>query len=94
MPHPRYSGEEITRQGEALYEQNIRARVETEENIGKIIAIDIETSDYEIGEDVIATGRRLLAKHPGAATWTKRIGYNAVYALGGILMPQFHWLTA
>ena len=32
-----------------------------------------------------ATGRRLLAKHPGAATWTKRIGYNAVYALGGTL---------
>ena len=85
MPHPRFSGEEIARRGEQLYEQRLRKQVETEENIGKIIAIDIETSDYEIGNDVIATGRRLLAKHPDAATWTKRIGYNAVYALGGTL---------
>jgi hypothetical protein len=85
MPHPRYSGEEIARRGEALYEQSLRAKVETEENIGKIISIDIETGDYEIGNDVIAAGRLLLAKHPDAATWTKRIGYNAVYALGGTL---------
>lgn len=85
MPHTRFSGEEIARRGEELYEQSLRASVETAENIGKIIAIDIETGDYEIGDDVIATGRRLLRKHPDAATWTKRIGYNAVYALGGTL---------
>lgn len=86
MPHSRFSREEIARRGEELYEQRLRKQVETEDNIGKIIAIDIETSDYEIGNDVIATGRRLLAKHPGAATWTKRIGYNAVYTLGGTLV--------
>ena len=85
MPHSRYKGEEITRRGEELYEQSLRARVETEEYIGKIIAIDIETGEYEIGNDIIATGRCLLAKHPDAATWTKRIGYNSVYALGGTL---------
>ena len=85
MPHPRYSGEEIDRRGEEIYEQSLRAKVETEENIGKIIAIDIETGDYSIDDDVIVAGRRLFAKHPDTATWTKRIGYNAVYALGGTL---------
>lgn len=85
MPHPRFSGEEIAQRAEQLYEQRLRKQVETQENIGKIIAIDIETSDYDIGNDVIAAGCRLLAKHPGAATWTKRIGYDAVYALGGTL---------
>jgi hypothetical protein len=83
MPHSRFSREEIERRGEQLYDQTLREKVETEENIGKIIAIDIETGDYEIGEDLLQTGRRLLARHPDAATWTKRIGYNAVYALGG-----------
>lgn len=29
------------------------------------------------------TGRRLLAKRPEAAIYGKRIGYNAVYAVGG-----------
>jgi hypothetical protein len=85
MPHTRFSGEEIARRGEELYQQSLRGKVETEENIGKIIAIDIETGDYEIGDDVIITGRRPLAKHPDATTWTKRIGYNAVYALGETL---------
>jgi hypothetical protein len=55
------------------------------ENMGKIIAIDVETGDHEIADDVIPAGRRLVARHPGAATWTKRIGYDAVYALGGTL---------
>lgn len=85
MPHPVYSGEEIDRRGDELYERSLRHRVETEENIGKIIAIDIETGDYAIDSDVISAGRRLFVRRPNAATWTKRIGYNAVYALGGTL---------
>src|SRR5579862_3152249 len=60
MPHPRFQSEEIARRGEGLYEQRLRALVETEENLGKIISIDIETGDYEIDEDPLITGRRLL----------------------------------
>ncbi len=86
MPHPRFSGDEITRRGEALYDQSIRALVETQENIGKIISIDIETGDYEIDTDVLAPARRLQAKHSGAAIYGKRIGYNAVFAVGGSLV--------
>ena len=85
MGHPRYTGEEIARRGEDLYERRIRAKVENEANIGKIISIDIETGDYEIADDLIVTGDRLLARHPGAALFAARIGYNAVYALGGTL---------
>ena len=85
MPHPRFQGEEISQRGEILYEQSIRAQVETEDNIGKVISIDIETGDYEIDTDVIQASERLLARHPQAASWTKRIGYNAVYAVGGTL---------
>jgi hypothetical protein len=85
MPHPRYTGEEIGRRGEELYQQALRSKVETEENIGKIIAIDIETGDYAIGNEVIDANRQIFVRHPDAPTWTKRIGYNAVYALGGTL---------
>ena len=86
MPHPRFSGTEITQRGKELYEQHIRALVETQENIGKIVSIDIETGDYEVGDDLIATGDRLFARHPDAALYGARIGYNAVYALGGTLI--------
>ncbi len=86
MGHPRFSSERIGRLGKELYERNIRASVETDENTGKLVSIDIETGDYEIGEDrSLDPARRLLAKHPGAAICTLRIGYNAMYALGGVL---------
>ena len=86
MPHPRYSSAEITRRGKELYDQRIRTLVETQDNIGKIVSIDIETGDYEVGEDLISTGDRLFARHPGAALYGARIGYNAVYAVGGSLV--------
>lgn len=85
MPHARSTGDEIASRGEQLYDSAIRGQVETEGNIGKIVSIDIETGNYEIGDDPVVTGRRLLARHPDAAIWTKRIGYNAVYAIGGTL---------
>jgi hypothetical protein len=86
MSHTRYNGEEIGRRGKALYEQTIRAVVETEANIGKLVSIDIETGEYELGDDrSLEAPRLLLAKHPGAAIYTHRIGYNAVYSLGGVL---------
>lgn len=86
MGHPRYNGEEIGRRGRELYDQGIRTKVESEENVGKLVSIDIETGDFEIGDDrSLDAPRRLLAKNPGAAIYTLRIGYNAVYALGGVL---------
>jgi hypothetical protein len=48
MPHPRFSGEQIYERGEAIYSEDLRSHVETEENIGKIISIDIETKEYEL----------------------------------------------
>ena len=86
MEHLRYSGEEIGRRGQEIYQQHLQPLVETQENIGKIISIDIETGDYEIADDLIIAGRRLQVRHPEAAMYGKRIGYNAVYALGGSLV--------
>ncbi|KYC36118.1 hypothetical protein WA1_40990 [Scytonema hofmannii PCC 7110] len=85
MPYPTFSDEEIARRGKEIYEKQIRAQVETTENIGKIISIDIESGDYEIDDDLLITCRRLQARHINAVLWTERIGFNAVYAIGGTL---------
>jgi hypothetical protein len=61
--HLKFSTEEVARRGKELYEKGIRAQVETVENIGKIISIDVETGDYEIDDDLVVTSRRLQAKH-------------------------------
>ncbi|MEH2022534.1 hypothetical protein [Nostoc sp.] len=56
------------------------------DNIGKIIAINITTGDYEIDNDFIVACYRLQTKQPNAIIWTERIGYDAVYAVGGTLV--------
>jgi len=85
MSVPRIPYEEIDRLGEEWYQQRIRTQVETAENLGREIVIDVETGDYEVDADGMAASRRLLARHPGALLYGARIGYNAVIAIGGVL---------
>jgi len=86
MPYHKLSGEEITQRGKELYENIIRTQVETPENIGKIISINVETGEYEIGEDLVVTSGKLQAKQADALIWAERIGFDAVYAVGGTLV--------
>jgi hypothetical protein len=78
------SGEEIARRGKECY-ASLREKVEVDGNIGKLIAIDLKTRDYEIGEDLLAISHRLKARRPNAELWAERIGFNAVYTVGGTL---------
>ncbi len=83
MGHPRFSTEEIARRGQTLYDQQIRGEVEKEENIGKILVVDIETGEYEIDDDHWQATRRALLRHPDAALFSVRIGYPTLASIGG-----------
>jgi hypothetical protein len=80
MPIRRYSKEEFSQRGKALYESQIRSQVEAD-NYGKIVAIDIESGDFEVDEDTLVASDRLLERHPDAQTWFIRIGHSAVHRL-------------
>jgi hypothetical protein len=84
MSHLVPAGEEVARLGKERYD-NLRVQVEVADNIGKLIAVDVETGDYEIGEDLLAISHRLKSRHPDAEMWAERIGFNAVYTVGGTL---------
>lgn len=77
----RYSKEEMARRGQELYESTIRQQVEAG-NKGKIVAIDIETGDFEVGDTIIAATDPLFERHPDAQPWGIRIGHRAVYHFG------------
>jgi hypothetical protein len=85
MSKPKLSDEEITQRGREIYDSSIRSQVETSENIGKIVSINVETGEYEVGDDLLVTSLQLRVKQADAALWTERIGFNAVYAVGGTL---------
>jgi hypothetical protein len=81
------SKEEVARLGEEIYEKNIRAQVEAQ-NDGKILAIDVITGDYEIDDKTLPAADRLRARHPSAILYVIRIGYDAVTSFGGLLPRQ------
>jgi hypothetical protein len=79
------SSEEVGKRAYQLYESKIRQKVETKENIGKTIVIDIETGEYEVDETGLQAARNLYAKHPYARLFGIRIGYNVAASLGGVM---------
>ena len=60
----------------------IRPQVEFS-NQGKIVAIDIETGNFEIDAREIAACNRLEARHPDAQIWIVRVGSRHVRRFGG-----------
>lgn len=85
MPQMTLTYEEIDRRGASLYQDALRPILETAENMGKLVSIDVETGDYEVGDDLLVSGKLLRQRHPDALLYGVRIGYNAVYAVGGVL---------
>lgn len=77
------SHEEVGQLAEQLYERGIQQKVETEENIGKMVIIDIETGDYEIDKNGLHAANRLSERHPDARLYGIRIGYNVAASFGG-----------
>jgi hypothetical protein len=55
----RYSKEEFAHRGDEIYESQIRTQVETDNN-GKIVAIDIETGNFELADDTMTATQKLL----------------------------------
>ena len=84
---PRYSKEEFARRGKAIYEQQVRPQVE-EGNRGRIVAIDIETGEFEVAENTLTACERLLARIPDAQIWCLRIGYRGVHHFGPRRRPE------
>jgi len=81
MPEPHYSKEEFARRGNELYQGKVRALVEVG-NEGKVVAIDIDSGDFEVAEDTLSASDRLLARCAKAQTWFVRIGHPALHRFG------------
>ena len=85
----RLTPDEVGDRAETLYQEKIRCKVETDENIGKLICIDIHSGDYEIEEGLnyLDSILRLRAKHPDAEVCVLRIGYPAAFSRGFRMQP-------
>ena len=81
MPYSDYPHGSIADRGEAIYQQQLREKVESKHK-GKFLTIDIETGHYEIDADEVKSSTRLLKKHPEAVMYCLRIGFPAAHRIG------------
>jgi len=78
MPSAKYSRDEVAALGQAIYEQEIQQKVESQSK-GQYLVLDIETGEYEIHQDDLVATKRAMAKRPDAVLYGLRIGYRAAY---------------
>jgi hypothetical protein len=72
-----------TEEGSRIYQQQLRKKLERDENVGKVLVIDVDTGEYEMDEDGNAAVRRIREKHPDHLLYRMRIGAKATYTMAG-----------
>lgn len=78
---PRYSDEEFVQRAKEIYAK-IKDKVDPG-NEKKILAIDIETGEYEVHENEMEAVDRLFARLDDPQVFCYRIGYVAVHSFVG-----------
>lgn len=81
MTPTHYTKEEVAARAKALYETEIRTRVEPE-NAGKYLVIDIDSGEYLIDDDEIALMKRAALKYSPYALYGLQIGRRTMGRVG------------
>ena len=80
--------EEIARLGDEIYERDIRRQVEADHD-GELLAIDVDSGNWAVGDEFLDEVDRLRTEHPEAINvYRLRVGYRAVGSLGGGAPPR------
>lgn len=80
-PSGKPSVDEIVERGERIYRERLRDVLEPEQN-GKFVVIDVESGEYDVGDNCRAVSDRVAAKHPGAPLYAGRVGFPTTYRVG------------
>lgn len=81
MDDRRYSTEETIVRGEAIYERDIRSKVEPEHD-GRYLVIDIITGEYSISDNELSAFDHAERCNPNGSFYVKRVGRTAVHRIG------------
>lgn len=86
------SYEDVGKIAEQMYGNSIRQKVESAENIGKMVIIDIETGDYEVDKNGLQAAKCLNARHENTRLFGIRIGF--IWRRNGESEPMISGIVA
>ena len=65
-----YTKEEVVRLGQELYEREVKPLI-PEGNEERVVAVDINTGEFELADDALTSAERLHARVPGAVVYER-----------------------
>ncbi|MDQ3816054.1 MAG: hypothetical protein M3347_19265 [Armatimonadota bacterium] len=71
---------EVSRRAHQIYDEQIRAQVEPA-HIGKFIAVDVDTGEWEMDADMLVASKRLKTERR-ESVFLLRVGYPAAVSIG------------
>ena len=77
MPDPAETGA----RAREIYQRDLKSKLEPSFT-GKYIIIDVDSGDYEMGDDVLAISKTLRDRRPNGRRHLLRVGYPAAGRLG------------
>jgi hypothetical protein len=69
--------EQLAAKGQAIYER-LKEELEPAHR-GKIVAIEVESGEYFLGDSVVEAAKKARAKHPGKLFYFVKVGSPAVH---------------
>jgi hypothetical protein len=77
-----WTAEEVAAKAKQIYQAQIRSVVETPDNIGKMLIVDVETGEYSIDDTGVESSIKLKEKRPMAILFMFRIGFDVAVNFG------------
>jgi len=81
MPTTKRTLDELADLGRDIFDRQVWPTLRLEDD-GKFVAIDVDTSDYEIDADDFAAVSRLRSRKPAADAWLTRSGFPTTCRIG------------
>jgi hypothetical protein len=78
---PQLSDEAIAGLGDELCQVRIRPQIAPDSE-GKMVALDVQSGEFEVATTVLEACHRLSARVPNAVMWCVRVGHPTVRRFG------------
>ena len=73
--------QEVARRGKEIYEREIRAEVEPEQE-GRFLVIDVKSGSYALADDELEAFDRAREQTPEGLLYLVRVGHRAAHRVG------------
>ena len=77
LPDPKETGAKARE----IYQRDLKAKLEPEFT-GKYVIIDVDSGDFELGDDLLVTSRAFKARNPAGRFHVLRVGHRAAGRIG------------